>query len=161
MVFPQRLAARLSEIPLRELVEEGVRGLILDLDNTLIGYGGTEIEEGNRAWLAAAREAGLGMVMLSNNTTGKVRRVSRELGIPGIDWALKPLPHGFRRAVGLLGLPREQVRVIGDQFFTDILGARLAGVASILVEPLVARDWAGTKILRALERLVLPHRRAQ
>jgi HAD superfamily phosphatase (TIGR01668 family) len=160
MVSPQRLAPRLCEVPLGELLAEGVRGLILDLDNTLVGYGRQDIDERDRQWVAAARAAGVAMVMLSNNTTGKVRWASAELGIPGIDWALKPLPHGFRRAVAMIGLPREQIRVIGDQFFTDILGARLAGVSSILVEPIVARDWAGTRILRGLERLVLPHRRS-
>lgn len=160
MVTPQRLVPRLCEVPLGELLDEGVRGLILDLDNTLVGYGRRDIDEHDRAWVAAAHAAGVRMVMLSNNTTGKVRWASSELGIPGIDWALKPLPHGFRRAVDLLGLPREQIRVIGDQFFTDILGARFAGVASILVEPIVSHDWPGTKLLRALERLVLPHRRS-
>jgi HAD superfamily phosphatase (TIGR01668 family) len=160
MLRPERLAARLSAVPIAELCDHGVRGIILDLDNTLVGYGRDHVEAEDLAWIAKARRGGLSFVLLSNNTTGRVRRVGAELSMPAIDCALKPLPHGFKRALGLLGLPRDQVRAIGDQLFTDVLGAGFAGVRCILVEPLVTSDWPGTRILRSLERLVLPHRRA-
>jgi hypothetical protein len=160
MLKPERLAGRLAEIRPEELRAAGVRGLIVDLDNTLVGYGRNAIEPGDLAWVREIRAAGVSMVLLSNNTTGRVRRVGAELEVAAIDCALKPLPHGFRRALAELGLPREQVRVVGDQLFTDVLGASIAGIGCILVEPLVAHDWPGTRILRALERMVLPHRRA-
>ncbi len=159
MLKPERLVATLAEIRPTDLAAAGVRGLIVDLDNTLVGYGRPAIEPQAAAWVREVREAGLGMVLLSNNTTGRVRLVAGQLGLQGIDCALKPLPHGFRRALGLLGLSADAVRVVGDQLFTDVLGASLAGIRCILVEPLVAHDWPGTRILRSLERLVLPHRR--
>jgi predicted HAD superfamily phosphohydrolase YqeG len=67
--------------------------------------------------------------------------------------ARKPLPHGFRRALTVLDLPRERVVVIGDQFFTDVLGAKLLGIRVILVPPLGGRDPWNTRPLRLLARL--------
>ena len=75
--------------------------------------------------------------------------------MPCIPRARKPLPRGFRRAMNVLELRADEVVVIGDQLFTDVLGAKLAGLEVILVDPLVRHDPWNTRPLRWLERLVM------
>jgi HAD superfamily phosphatase (TIGR01668 family) len=93
--------------------------------------------------------------LVSNNFTGRVGRIGAELGVPSIPSALKPLPGAFSRALRVLGTPKDRTVVVGDQLFTDVLGAKLLGLHAILTEPLVARDWLGTRVLRFFERWVL------
>ena len=159
MLRPDRFARRLEAIALGELAEQGVRGLILDLDNTVVGYGRDRLMPGDELWIEQAKKAGFRMVLLSNNTTGRCRRIGAALGIDALDCALKPSPHGFHRALRVLGTARTETVVIGDQLFTDVLGARLAGVRAILVDPIEPHDFVGTRVLRALERLVMPNGR--
>jgi HAD superfamily phosphatase (TIGR01668 family) len=159
LVFrPDAFADRLSKVSLDELASRGITGIIVDLDNTLVGYGQDELTDECSAWIAQAKARGFAIVLLSNNFTGRVGRISEALGVPAISSALKPLPWAFARALRVLGTPREKTTVVGDQLFTDVLGAKLLGLHSILTHPLVAKDWHGTRILRFLERLVLGRR---
>ena len=93
--------------------------------------------------------------MLTNNATPWARAMAQRLGLPIIPNARKPLPRGFRRALSLLGVPREALLVVGDQLFTDVIGAKLFGVRVILVDPIVRRDPLNTWPLRVLERWLL------
>ena len=151
---PDGHAPRLTEVALEGLAERGLRGIILDLDNTSCAYGRPELAEGVAAWVAGAREAGFAVVLLSNNFSERVAAVAAQLGVPSVPCALKPLPFGFRRALRLLGTARAETVVIGDQLFTDVLGAKLLGLQAILTEPIVPRDFALTRVLRLLERLL-------
>ena len=78
--------------------------------------------------------------------------VGAKLGIPVVPNALKPLPFAFLRALRLLGTPRRATIVIGDQLFTDVLGAKLVGLRTLLTKPLVESDFPLTRVLRFLER---------
>jgi HAD superfamily phosphatase (TIGR01668 family) len=155
---PDHFADRLTSVSLEDLAAAGIEGLIVDLDNTLVGYGRSGLEADDAAWIAAARAGGLKICLVSNNFTGRVTQIAAQLGVPAVPSALKPLPRGFLKALELLGTPKHRTLVVGDQLFTDVLGARLAGMGCILTRPLVARDWLGTRILRLLERLVLGKR---
>jgi HAD superfamily phosphatase (TIGR01668 family) len=152
---PDAFARRLQAISLDNLAARGFRGIIVDLDNTLVGYGQDEIAAADIAWIAAARARGFGICLVSNNFDDRVRRVAGSLGVPAIPSALKPLPTGFWQALTILGTPKNRTVVVGDQLFTDVLGAKLLGMHAILTEPLVAKDWLGTRILRFFERMVL------
>jgi HAD superfamily phosphatase (TIGR01668 family) len=160
MLGPDRFAPRLADISIDELGKAGIRGLIVDLDNTLLGFRETELGEEHLAWVARAHEAGLRIVMLSNNFTVRVTSVAERLGVPCIPNALKPLPFGFRRAMRDLGLPREQIAVVGDQLFTDVLGGKFCGLYTILTEPIERKDFPITQLFRFFERLMLPERRS-
>jgi HAD superfamily phosphatase (TIGR01668 family) len=153
--WPTSYAPRVADIDIEQLAGSGVCGVIIDLDNTLVGYRQLVPDDRDARWIVAAREHGLRVVMVTNNATPWAAGVARNLGIPCIANARKPLPSGFRRALGVLELPRESVIVVGDQFFTDILGAKVFGLAAILVEPLVRRDPLNTRWLRLLERWLL------
>lgn len=152
---PDRRVKCLADISLASLAGEGVRGIILDLDNTTLGYGRDDISAEVKAWTEQASQMGFSLVLLSNNFTQRARRVSAELGIPAIAGALKPLPHGFARARALLGTTKARTIVVGDQLFTDVLGAHLSGLRAILTDPIENRDWLGTRVLRFLERSAL------
>lgn len=159
MLRPDVLAPTLADLSLDHLHRVGVRGIVLDLDNTLVGFGSDEPGEPVCMWVAAALARGMRVVLLSNNFPERVGAVASRLGVIGIPNALKPLPLGFFRALRTLRLPPRAVAVVGDQLFTDVLGGKLFGCYTVLTEPIEARDFPLTRILRALERLVLAHRR--
>lgn len=159
MLGPDRFAPRLHNVSLDELYARGIRGLILDLDNTMVAYRQSEVVADHLAWVEEAHERGFKMVMLSNNFTERVTNVAAQLRIQCIPNALKPLPTGFIRAKRVLGLKRRQIAVVGDQLFTDILGAKLLGLYTILTEPIEAHDFAITRLFRFFERLLLPDRK--
>ena len=160
MLGPNRFAARLHDVSLTELADAGIRGLIIDLDNTLLGFRETELAAEHLAWIAEAHDRGFAMCMVSNNFSERARTIAGQLKIGCVPNALKPLPFGFMRALKYLGLPRSQVAVVGDQLFTDVLGAKLCGgLYTILTEPIEKHDFAITRMFRFLERIVLPERR--
>ncbi|MGH7709149.1 MAG: YqeG family HAD IIIA-type phosphatase [Vulcanimicrobiaceae bacterium] len=158
MLRPDRFADALTSVSLDQLVAEGTRGIILDLDNTLVAYGTDDLDPADRAWIDRALARDLRIVLLSNNFPDRVARVAGSLGIPGIAGALKPLPTAFWRALRELGTPRRATVVVGDQLFTDVLGAKLVGLRSILMTPIVTHDHGTTKILRTIERLIIGRR---
>jgi HAD superfamily phosphatase (TIGR01668 family) len=153
--WPTSYAPSVADIDIERLAENGFVGIIIDLDNTLVGYRRLVPSDREVRWILAARERGLRIVMVTNNATEWAADVARDLGIPCIPNARKPLPTGFRRALVRLELPRKSVIVVGDQLFTDILGAKVFGLAAILVEPIVAHDPLNTRWLRLLERWLL------
>ncbi len=160
MLGPNRFVPRLHDVSLAELSEAGIRGLIIDLDNTLLGFRETELAAEHLAWIAEAHDRGFLMCLVSNNFEPRARAIAGRLKIGCVPNALKPLPFGFMRALKHLGLPRSQVAVVGDQLFTDVLGAKLCGnLYTILTEPIETHDFAITRLFRALERMVLPERR--
>jgi HAD superfamily phosphatase (TIGR01668 family) len=151
---PDAHAASLVDVDVDRLWERGLRGIVLDLDNTCCAYHQPELAAGVADWVAGARDRGFRIVMLSNNFSERVAAAGAQLGVSTVPNALKPLPFGFLRALRLLGTPRRLTVVIGDQVFTDMLGGKLLGLRTVLTEPIVAHDFPLTRVLRWLERLV-------
>ena len=150
---------RLHDVPHEELEAAGIRGLIIDLDNTLLGFRETELAQEHLEWVAQAHERGFRMAMLSNNFSQRVNSLAAQLQVPCFPNALKPLPFGFLRAKRCLNLRRHQIAVVGDQLFTDVLGGKLCGLYTILTEPIELKDFPITQFFRFFERLMLPERR--
>lgn len=155
MFRPHGFAPRIGHVDPAALRVRGIRGAIVDLDNTLVGFRSLAPLEEDADWVVRARTVGLRVAVLTNNATPWAAGVAEQLGVPCIPRARKPLPHGFLRALRVLEIERHEAVVIGDQLFTDVLGARLAGLEVILVDPLVRRDPWNTRPLRWLERAVL------
>lgn len=148
------VAPSVTAIDVTALLARGIRGAIIDLDNTLVGYRSLEPGHAEAGWVTAASASGLRVVVLTNNATPWAVAVAKNLGIPCIPNAGKPFPSAFRRALDVLQLPRDRVVVIGDQYFTDVLGAKCYGLHVILVPPLVHRDPWNTRPLRWIARLL-------
>ena len=151
---PTSHARRIEEIDIDALVRDGVRGLIIDLDNTLVGYRLTQPEAAVAAWLERAKERGLRAVIVTNNATDWAMQTAQALHIPCIPNARKPLLRGFHAALEALGTSHEQTVVIGDQLFTDVLGAKRFGMKLILTEPIVAGEQWWMRLTRFIERLL-------
>ena len=151
---PDHKFTRVGEITPELLTREGIRGLILDLDNTLTRWEEDKVAPGIPEWIDALKESGIRMVILSNGLREKQDTVARALDLPLVRAPLpKPFAVGFTKALEIIGLPREEVAMVGDIVVTDIWGANRLGIHTMLVEPLSPRDFPGTKIWRALEVL--------
>ena len=138
------------------LRQYGIRGLMLDLDNTLTTHDNPVPAEGVLSWIDVMRQAGIALMIVSNNKPHRVRPFAAALGLPFVAEGAKPLPKGFRQAQKRMQLPFSQLAVVGDQIFTDILGANLCGVKSIYVRPIQYEKKGFLKVKRWLERPFLP-----
>lgn len=138
------------------LRQYGIRGLMLDLDNTLTTHDNPAPAEGVLSWIGVMRQAGIAMMIVSNNRPHRVQPFAAALGLPFVAEGAKPLPKGFRQAQKRMQLPFSQLAVVGDQIFTDILGANLCGVKSIYVRPIQYENKGFLRVKRWLERPFLP-----
>lgn len=138
------------------LRQYGIRGLMLDLDNTLTTHDNPAPAEGVLSWIGLMRQAGIAMMIVSNNRPHRVQPFAAALGLPFVAEGAKPLPRDFRLAQKRMQLPFSQLAVVGDQIFTDILGANLCGVKSIYVRPIQYENKGFLRVKRWLERPFLP-----
>ena len=155
LLRPRDVLDHVHDITPEFLAGRGLRGLLLDLDNTLIPYGSYEERADVMGWAAELCRAGIRLYLLSNATGQRARFWVEKLGFEGVGMAGKPNPRAFRRALEHLGLPARQVGMVGDQLFTDVLGGNLAGMHTILVRPLAVNALPHTRVARKLERAVL------
>lgn len=140
ILHPDYLYRRIEDIPVDALARRGIRAAVLDLDNTLSTHDNPIPAAPALYWLKKAQEAGICAVILSNNSDERVRPFAQQLGIPYQAAGGKPLPRGFARCEALTGACPRTTVVIGDQIFTDVVGGKLYGAMTILVEPLHAED---------------------
>jgi hypothetical protein len=149
---PDEVAAGVWEVDLDALVARGIRGVMVDLDNTLVEWNREQIPPAIAAWLEGARARGLRICLLSNaRQRRRLDRIAAAAGASSVVRAGKPWPRAYRLGLAHLGTTREQTAMIGDQVFTDILGAKWAGLYTILVKPISRRDFPATKLARLLE----------
>ena len=132
----------------------GIQAVFSDLDNTLIAWNNPDGTPELRQWMTALKEAGIPLIVISNNSKDRVAKATKNLDLPFVSRSLKPLSFGIERARTKLGLKKSEVVMVGDQLMTDMLAANEAGVRSILVQPLLNTDKWDTRINRFFERLV-------
>lgn len=137
-----------------KLRKEGIRGLICDIDNTIVPWSEEKVLAEVTDWFAEIKKKGFKVCLVSNGTDRRVSFFSNQLGLPAVGQAVKPSKRAFQKAQKKLGLKREEIAVIGDQIFTDVFGGNRMGFKTILVEPLSKKEFITTRIMRSLERLV-------
>lgn len=137
------------------LYARGVRGVILDLDNTMVPWGDWDIPQALRPWIAAARAVDLRLCIVSNNGGARVAHIAASLGLPTVTGAWKPFRPALRRALRIMGTAPEATALIGDQRFTDVFGGNRLGLHTILVRPQSRREFPLTRLTRLAERLVV------
>ncbi len=152
---PDLLKNRITDITLEDLRALGVRGLLLDVDNTLTTHGSQALDPAVRQWLEAMAEQGIALTVVSNGMPKRVEPFAKKIGLRHIAFACKPFPLGFWRGARRLGLKRRECAAVGDQTFTDILGSRLAGVRSIQLLPIRLEHQPTLRFKRMLERKIL------
>lgn len=141
------------------LKQKGIKGIITDLDNTLVAWDVKNATPEVIKWLELMREHAIKVTIISNNKQERVEVFSEPLGTPFVYSARKPLTIAFKRVAKKMELKKEEVVVIGDQLLTDILGGNFAGFYTILVVPIVETDAKITKFNRKIERRVLNYMR--
>lgn len=152
--YPYEHVSSVFAIDYEELYNSGYRGIIFDIDNTLVHHGDdstTEID----ALFVFIKNIGLKTLLLTNNTEERVKRFLRNIDSPYICDADKPKIDGYLKAVEMLGIKKEEALFVGDQMFVDIVGANRSGIANILVD--FIRQSGETKIgkKRYLEKAIL------
>lgn len=153
---PDKYFSRITRVNVqRDLLSCGLRFVLLDIDNTVLTRDTREIPADVSEWLAVAQSAGVQMCLLSNNWHETPFRVAKQLSLPLVAKAMKPLSKGFSQALAKLGAKRNETVAIGDQLSTDILGAHMAGVKGYLVQPLVEQDLAHTVVIRKIENMII------
>jgi HAD superfamily phosphatase (TIGR01668 family) len=153
---PTRIVPSVTAISLADLKSDGIRGIIIDLDNTLVGWKLLAPAPEVAAWVRSALDDGFAIAIVSNNERAWVRSVATGLGIVAfVHTALKPLPFGIFRAVRQLRVRRRETIVVGDQLFADVLAAKFLGIRAILTDPIVAEEHPAMGFLRRFERYVL------
>lgn len=152
--FPYDYVDCVQAIDYRKLYRMGYRGILFDIDNTLVHHGDDSTEEIDDMF-RQIQEIGLKTVILSNNNEARILRFLKNIHSLYIYDAQKPNPEGYDRAIQLLGLEKNEVIMIGDQIFTDILGANRSGIASILVKFICLPEETNYGKRRSVEKLIL------
>ncbi|VBB06882.1 mitochondrial pgp phosphatase [Lucifera butyrica] len=155
LLHPGLMVNSLYDINPEELKQKGIRGVIFDLDNTIIPWGTSEMCPQITEWIRNLLNAGFKISLVSNNKQRRVQEIAERFDIPFVARACKPAKTGFRQAVAAMNLNMDQVAVVGDQLFTDILGGNRLGLFTIWVLPLSSREFIGTKIHRFFEKLAV------
>ena len=133
--FPYRYYPAVTDIPAEDLRAMGIRALLLDIDGTLMQTRDMMPAPAVMAWLAEMKEQGITLYILSNNKhPHRVKAFAEAIGAEWQYLAGKPRLKGFIKAQQDLGLPNEQLALVGDQTYTDMLGARRFGIKGLLVE---------------------------
>lgn len=154
-LYPDIYIENVKAIDIELLNKYGIKGLILDIDNTLIDYD-KNILEGTKKWCEDLKNQGIKMCILSNtNKVYKVKKVADNLNLEYEYFAHKPSKRGFNKAKKLLNLEPQNIAVVGDQIFTDVWGGRRSNMKTILTKPIDKRDILITKLKRPFEKIVI------
>ena len=156
--YPKMHARSIQDIDLAKLKSMGITNLIVDLDETLRKRNSGTMPESSIEWIKDTKAKGFNICISSNNPFFWVNRgLSKLLGVPISTLALKPFPFAIHHAMWTLRSKRKNTALIGDQLFTDILGANLAGVYSILVDPITGVEKGFLRrLMRWFEQKIFP-----
>jgi HAD superfamily phosphatase (TIGR01668 family) len=159
-LFPNEYYTSTYAIDFNHIYRLGYRGLLFDIDNTLVPHDAMT-DERSRALLESLRRTGFSICFVSNNHEPRVADFVKELHVEGLPdpqyvfLAHKPMAQGYIKGIQKMRLRRSKVLFIGDQLFTDIWGARRAGIFSILTKPIHPREEIQIVLKRRLEAIVL------
>lgn len=134
------------------LHKHGIKALVLDVDNTLTGHGSQLLSEEVANWLQTIKDAGFKMMVASNNYRKRVGPFAKQIGLDYASFCCKPLPKWWLTAKRKWGLPKNEVALVGDQIFTDVLAGHSAGVKVLMVRPRDDFETTSIKFKRRLEK---------
>lgn len=140
-------------IDIEYLKRNHIGAVIADADNTLLPWKSDELSAETLAWIAGLKSNNIELCILSNGKKPRISSLAKMIGADFIADGLKPLPFGYIKACKLLGKPKEQCLFAGDQMFTDILGARLAGIKAVIVHPVSRHEFLWTRFVRNIEKM--------
>lgn len=152
--FPDEYVASTYIIPFEELYKEGYRGLIFDIDNTLVMHGAPADERAKNLFMRL-KLIGFDCCLLSNNQEPRVKMFNQDVQVHYIFDAHKPSTKNYEKAMKLMGTNKTNTIFVGDQLFTDVWGAKRTGIRNILVKPIHPKEEIQIVFKRKLEKIVL------
>lgn len=150
--LPDRIFQTLSDITPAVLQEDGIKGLILDIDYTLAPKSVALPDEAVKAFIRSLKQQDVKLYIISNNHKNRVSLFAQALDLPYICNGFKPFPRSFRHAVQHMGLTCPQVAAVGDQIYTDVCGAHGAGLKAWMVLPMGSGRSVFYKLRRQFEK---------
>ena len=144
-----------DELTVEILRSNGIKGVVLDIDNTLEPYENLLPGDHVKNWLIALKNAGISAAFVSNNNKERVERFNAELNLPAFYKAGKPFKKNVLRAMEIMGTSRESTLLMGDQVFTDVWAARNAGIMAAIVSPIRDKRDVFTRFKRIIEKPIL------
>lgn len=154
MLYPYEYVESVFSIDYTKLYEAGYKGIIFDIDNTLVHHGENSTPDVDELF-RQIHQIGFKTILLSNNNAERIERFLENIDSPYIAEAQKPKTHNYFAALDILGIKKEETIYIGDQIFTDIYGANKSGIANILVKYLRYDNETKIGKKRTLEKLIL------
>ena len=158
--YPDEYLDSTYVINFEDLYQKGYRGVIFDIDNTLVPHG-APADERAKALFARLKSTGFQCCLLSNNQLPRVEMFNEEIRVNFIENAHKPSVKSYRKAMKLMGTDLSNTLFVGDQLFTDVYGAKRTGIHSILVKPIHPKEEIQIVLKRYLEKIVLYFYRRQ
>lgn len=153
-LLPQEDYASTYDIDFASYYKQGYRGVLFDIDNTLVEHDQPATPRAIRLF-EELRAMGMQACAISNNKDYRVRPFADAVGIPYVYKAGKPSAKGYRKGMEIMGTTPETTLFVGDQLFTDVYGARRTGIYSILVKPINPKEEIQIVLKRYLEKIVL------
>lgn len=154
LFYPDDYIASVYVIKFEELYQKGYRGLIFDIDNTLVPHGAPADERAIQLF-ERLRKIGFATCLISNNQEPRVKPFAEKVGSQYVFDAHKPSTKNYKKAMELMHTEEETSIFIGDQLFTDVWGAKRTGIRSILVKPIYKKEEIQIVLKRYLEKVVL------
>lgn len=154
MLYPDEYLDSTYEVPFESLYQQGYRGILFDIDNTLVPHG-APADDRAMALFQKLHAMGFATCLISNNKEPRVKSFSEQVDSYYIYKAGKPLPSGYEEGMKKMQTEKEHTLFIGDQIFTDVLGAKRAGIRTILVKPIHPKEEIQIVLKRYLEKIVL------
>ncbi|MBP5152042.1 MAG: YqeG family HAD IIIA-type phosphatase [Lachnospiraceae bacterium] len=154
--YPSEWLESAYDVDYEAMYQKGYRNIIFDIDNTLVFHGAPQ-DERSLKLLSRLKELGFSVLFLSNNREERVKTFAEPVGALYIHKAGKPGKKGYFNAVEKLGGTFDNTFFVGDQLFTDVWGAKRAGLYNILVKPLNKKEEIQIVLKRILEKIVLKH----
>ena len=153
---PKVYVDSICNIDLNKLIKtKKIKGIIVDLDNTLIAWGEKEVSQKNIDWVNEAKKLGLKICIVSNTNSKRVAEFAKIFDVPYHSKYFKPFSIAFNNGLKILDTKKSETVVIGDQIFTDIWGGNRLKLLTILVVPIVKKDSIGTFLHRNLEKIII------
>ena len=154
MIYPNEYFDKIDKITIEYLQKNKIKALILDMDNTLINVK-EDMPENIENWAKGLKGQGVKLIIVSNsNKKSKIEKTANKIGIKYIVFAKKPLKGGLKKAMKILGEKPENIAVVGDQIFTDIIGGNRCKMHTILVDSLEEKDFWYTAWKRPIENRI-------
>ncbi len=152
--YPKEYLDSVYHIDFDAMYKKGVRGVLFDVDNTLVPHGAPADSQAKELF-AKLGELGIKTCLISNNKRNRVKDFADSVGASYVEDAHKPSVKGFNKGMDKIGCKKENTIFVGDQLFTDIYGANRAGIPTILVKPIHPKEEIQIVLKRYLERVVL------